>query len=469
MKYVLLNRVSLLLIFGLLTIACQDEVTFDDPHASLLYTNIAHYTPEQITIASYEEQKIYTKYHLGTLSQALLSVANDRDFREILYSEVDKGELDESAVLLSNLFKRINTEKPVLFEKMRQNVSLADFDASQSAFWGIEENILFPQLYIPFYEKVHPSDKMMIKGSNMSPVVAIDPLENQETISGHSVDRYEQVIELKGIDEDFASESEVWIISLNESIKIKTKDFVSDCNTLSFLCYPEYRSINLLKNKSSMNAKTNGTCTHDGNTGNAKQNTSGKGIDVYIDRLTIKSHKEPWYAGSSDVWLGFTSVWGGGFNEFDFKEDRDHYWDPLQTVGLSRNEQIYSSGTISSDIIKVSRKKVKNKKELDLYDKQIEKWGEQRRKSTIAWVAFEMDSWPSPRIAHTVYTYPHKFPFPFRSEYQSNSFSFSISTRESTPYGSGYFNWYQGHSKYACGARESNSEIDINFITEKPL
>jgi hypothetical protein len=468
MKKKLLRKLNILFIVGIFISSCQDDLV-NDLNTPSVYDKVTKYTPEQVTNAPYEEQKVYTKYHLGVLSQALLNVATNKDFQRILYSEIDKDELSESSVLLSTLFKRINLERPSLFNLMQENVSSLSFKASQKAFWGIEQDILYPQLYIPFYEEARLQNKNFNQRNVYHPVIAVDPIENQETVTGYIIDEQGQTQELEGIDEDYARESEVWIISLHESIKAKEDGFTNECENLPLLCYPDYKNTPSTKDIALRNAKTYGTCTNDGNTGNAREDTNGKGIDVYVDRVTIKTHKEPWHSGRSDVWLGFTSLWGGGFNEFDFTKDRDHYWDPIQTVGIGRDDQIYSRGTISSDLIKVRRRDVRNKKEIDMYDKQIEKWGEGRRKSAIAWVAFEMDSWPSPRITHTVNTRPNWFPYPLGPSFSGNSFTFSVRTRESTPYGSGYFNWYQGHEKYACGARENNNEIDISFITEKPF
>ncbi len=444
--------------------SCQEDV---NDKALSAARRIADFSPQEISKAPLAEQETYARYHLGVLSQSLFGVVNNHDFRRMVHAEVEKETTGETTVLFSTLFKRIKAEKPSLLDDMQQYVTPEEFTKSQQAFWGIDDNILYPQIAIPFYEEIKLKNKSDLDEGS-SPIIVTHPIKNQETVKGYIVNDYGQAIGTKEIDEQYAREHEVWVISLNETLSTPQAGMLKDCDQNPFLCYPDDDVSSSKETKSARLAdiqETQGTCTADGNPGDPRQTTTG--IDVYKDRITVKSHKEPWYDGRSEVWLAFSSVWEGGSDPKAIGvKDKEPYWDPIQTV----NDQVYGGNVVSSEIFHASRSDIDNKRVINIYEIEISRWGKDRRKNAAVFTLFEMDPWPAPRINVKVATYARSgySIFPPSSELGYNEFIFSVQTREGSPYGSGYFTWYQGADNYACGYQLNNSEIELSFLTRKP-
>ena len=458
--YAIIHKIILSFFLYLSLAACQKErITEKDENDALSFNRVIQYTPQQVTDAPYEEQRLYAMHHLGILSQSLLSVANDERFRDILYAEIEKEATGESAVLFSTLFKKVNTEEPSLVNEMQKQISLEDFTNAQKAFWGIEEKILFPQIYIPFFGGDESESEEKNLRTSHHPVIVTDPISDQELVTGYTVDNYDQIIEVNDIDEQYARENEVWVVSLNETMEVPVANLVPGQDEYPFLGYPDYQH---KATDSGQNSRTEGTygtnetCTSDGNPSNPRE--TEKGIDIFVNRLTIKDHKEPWRSGKSEVFMAVTSVWGDGYDAFTNKVDRTPFWEHSL-------REVYDINQATLELKDVDRASVRNKRPQYLGKRIMSNWGApgDKRRDSVPFVVFEYDGWPNQETksatAFTAGRFVIRVP-------NSNQYTFTIRTRD-TPYCTGYFNWYQGEDEYACGRQISSRDATIDFYTRK--
>ncbi len=125
-------------------------------------------------------------------------------FRELVYSEVDKKFDGDFNVLVTNLEKNY-PEKELL--KSGRMEGPAEY------FRKIGR---YPQIYIPFYEELSRKKKL----GKQDPVFLIYSDENESgKYEGYVIDRNGGLTGLGFlIDEDYAMENEVWVISLNERV-----------------------------------------------------------------------------------------------------------------------------------------------------------------------------------------------------------------------------------------------------------
>ena len=335
--------------------ACQEDINEE----STAFNRIIQLSPEQISDASYEDQKTYAAHHLNAYSKSLYKVANDPDFHRILYQEANKGIEGESAVLLSTIFEILEKEKPELLTKMTEVFKLKQHQNSSQAFSGIDGKVLYPQLYIPFFAEINDQDK------TSSPVIMVDPLDNQEIVNGYTIDADNNLVEVNDIDERYAQEHEVWVVSLHETIAVPKEDVIAKCYNSSF-CYPKYKANDTVSIKDIRTKTTNtreASNCFDGNTFGPRYTDFG--ISVFFDDLILKRHFEPWYDGASQVNIILTSIWESGYDIYNDKYDDSHYY-PLNAFNLEANylESQYNVGR--GQFARVSRKNVSNKKRINL-------------------------------------------------------------------------------------------------------
>ncbi len=451
----------LILLFNFLFVACQEDST-------LPLNKVVQYTPQQITDAPYKDQIFYAKHHLGILSQSLLGVVNDKKFHDILYAEIRKESTGESSTLFSDIFKVVSAKEPSLIDKMEHRASSGAFINSQKAFWGIEEMIFFPQIYIPFFNEREQKISEKGKRVNEYPTVVTDPISNIEVVTGYTVDEYGEIVEVERVDEEYAQYNEVWVVSLNERAEVSVVGFANDCDTYAFLCYPDYKGKHTVDQPSLRTNNTNNlrnTCTSDGNPGVPKD--SERGIDIFINNMTIKEHKEPWHAGASEVNISMTTIWGRGVNEFTGQSDKTAYWDEVSSRLFRKG---YTREYIDEEIEKVNRPDINFERSKEIDMRIATKWGGpgDKRRDSMPFVVYEHDAWPS-KATITTTTYTAGRYIVVKPEFNINQYTFTVRTRESTPYCNSFFNWYQGNRFYACGSNRNNNEINIDFYTRKPF
>lgn len=123
-------------------------------------------------------------------------------FRELVYSEVDKKFDGDFNVLVTNLVRNYPENDLLKSGKM----------AGATEYF--RKTGRHPQIYIPFYEELNRKKKL----GKQDPVFLIYSDENESgEYEGYSIDRNGGLTKLGYlIDENFAMENEVWVISLNE-------------------------------------------------------------------------------------------------------------------------------------------------------------------------------------------------------------------------------------------------------------
>lgn len=239
-----------------------------------------NFVPEKadvrIELQSYENQVAFVEQHLKTLGQSILSMVNDLEFREIVYQQIEKRVDGDDNVLIETLSKIPTSSRKTIGARMDESVNIeGNVGRALAQFKGIEGRDLYPQIYIPFYENVkqrreaNPQTRLALVQESPK-IVLYDGDETQTVFKGYYLNDSGELTESNlEIDEEYAENNEVWVISLNENID----DANSTTSTLS-----------------SPSAK--------------------------IDKVRIKCHKESWVAGASEVHI---ITWVSSYRFYDLE------------------------------------------------------------------------------------------------------------------------------------------------------
>lgn len=171
-----------------------------------------------------KEQYKYVGDNLSIIQKAFLPLTKSPEFRELLYSEVAQQFDGDENVLLQELFKRNSNLVSELMQSRFLNNS-NDISKSLDAFvnigMGRDRFTLYPQIYI------HNFFNFKNKGfATPNPaIVVFSGDESMTTFEGLRL-TLNGDMEKISVDENFASQNEVWVISLNENYKGKSmKEF----------------------------------------------------------------------------------------------------------------------------------------------------------------------------------------------------------------------------------------------------
>ena len=223
-----------------------------------------------------EDPVAYAEFHFHQLGAELAKLSNDRDFRKLVYTEIDKKFDGDNNVLLETLSKELTSSNGRVAGALSGNEK---FKTSLEAFKNIEGENYYPQIYIPFYEELS-EESTSSNGRIMS--VENDPLfvfftgDNSEDIyPAYQWDEASEELIKTDIlvDEEYALTHEVWVISINERMDPADGSIMDESNLT--------------------NARTQSTPS------------------AYVDQIKCKCHKESWAAGRSEVhMLLLVSDWG---------------------------------------------------------------------------------------------------------------------------------------------------------------
>lgn len=185
------NPLHFLVIGGLMLFSCQSNELYDvDPVEAL----------------AVESSKFIDIGHFVLTENRL-----DKNFKEFLYGEIVKQFDGDYNVLID-----------VLLEKNVSSKSKA-LEFSKRTTDAMQDKGVYPQLFIPFYEKLIAEQ---ILGSKDPIVVFHTPDESIREYPGYTLDDKGELQELDFlISEEFAMQDEIWVISPNE--RVGNRDFVS--------------------------------------------------------------------------------------------------------------------------------------------------------------------------------------------------------------------------------------------------
>jgi len=288
-----------------------------------------------------ENPVAYAEYNLSILGKGLLGLTTNSDFREVLYTEVDKQFDNEHNVLLKTLNQTCHDQGIDMCRISQiflvENNIQSDFESTLAgAFKNIDGIDYYPQIFIPFFEEVLERNNNL--GEYEKPVLVIyTGDETQLEYNGFNMNEKGELIQLDfKIDEVYAERHEVWVLSINE------------------------RTNSALKNDDASNGR------------------ESQIINAFYSFITVKCHKESWAAGASEVWVVRRSTW------YDARNPNTGQ-DALFIIGTERGNQI----------IKRKRRDVKRKRYA------VINWTYWDGLDTNTWgdyyiyVVFEYDAWPT--------------------------------------------------------------------------
>ncbi len=279
----------------------------------------------------------YAKKHLKVLGEFASELANtDNSYRNLIYNEVEKRFDGEYNVLFQTIDSILFSDK-VPYSIARTETE--SYKVALKAFLNKEGINYFSQIYIPFYEELQKR-KAKPNYQQKSPVIILLAGDSQQDVfEGYQLEdgKFDKTRFL--IDESYARNHEVWVISLNE------RYFGKQTSNLDYY------------------------------------NTNGRieaSASAWIENMKCKCHKETWAAGGSEVnMITVFSDWG-------------FYHDDTEVNTYGGGD--YEGGNIK----KFERKDVKNKTQRTVNFPLLNHWDARMPNTPYAsYVIFEYDTWPT--------------------------------------------------------------------------
>jgi hypothetical protein len=144
------------------------------------------------------------KEELKILANSIGQLYKESDFKDYVYSEIDKKFDGDYNTLLKNI------------EKGYHHSDILKGGNSGMSMNYFKDQKLFPQIYIPFYDELNKKGKL----GKSSPAILIYTDENESgQYEGFKIDKNGDLIKLDFLlTEDYAKNNEVWVISINERV-----------------------------------------------------------------------------------------------------------------------------------------------------------------------------------------------------------------------------------------------------------
>jgi len=293
------------------------------------------------------------------LGQAALRMADDPQFRSVLYQEIEKQFDGDYNVLFEHLQYVRQRQNTYPGARMTDTHEIgAGFLESIDAFKGIEGTDYYPQIYIPYYEALNErkggSANMRVSSDHLSPVLVLYADDNpDDAFPGYQLDADGNLVDTGMlIDEEYAQNNEVWVMSLNESTCAYDSGVPEICDPKSAV---------------------GGGSSHPGGGGG----TVAPSARIY--HLGIRCRKERWLGGKSEVRILVA----------------------LSTIQLKNPiyQEFRRSGPYEwTMLINMHRKDVKKGKGWDIKRKVVDRWNDRWPDQTyISYCIFEYDAWPRGR------------------------------------------------------------------------
>ena len=243
------------------------------------------------------------KSDLSTLAKGLAGVSVNKGFRQIIYDRVEETFDGDYNVLLEVLDKSA-TAKGLKFQKEaeqfldengepgRFSTALNRLNVTAMPDISLEK----PQIFIPYYTEL--KEKGVI-GLGVPTLVIFDGDESKTEVQGYKINPAGKLIALpKLINEAYAKENEVWVVSLNERQTLVPQPIDDDLPNNPDDGDGEYTPVPIVCN--------------DGNDDGG--DPLPEGIEVFLKNLRVTCHKESWLNGGSEVFINLTSAYGTGYD-----------------------------------------------------------------------------------------------------------------------------------------------------------
>jgi hypothetical protein len=275
---------------------------------------------------------------LALFGQAALALQNESEFRTGLYKQVAKSFDGETGVLIKTLVESNPAARGTQLFQTQINQKITD-PKLRSGFISIDNQNLFPQIYIPFFDSLSAMGKIGVSKPEVVIYITASP---DNSYQGYALDAAGELRPTRLISEQYARENEVWVISFNERVDDEG----------------QIRQT---------------TVENNSNAGRTQSSPS-----AIVDKMTCKCHKESWAAGGSEV--NIITI----FSNFNASQ-----------IALALyGGRDYQGGQIHE----FSRRDVRNDREVDLNFFIIGNWNQTQPDLPYAnYVIFEYDVWPTGR------------------------------------------------------------------------
>lgn len=177
----------------------------------------------EIMSKSAAEQVKYAEKNLEAIGTEIAKLVQNKDFRTYVHNEVKKKFDEEYEVLIQDLFK--NTI-------WRNKVEYAKIDLHLNQFKNLGGANYYPQIYIPKFQEIEDKGNAKNNANLGGDLTAdsivyiyyagdseVDSATNEnESYAGYVMNSIGQMVYWGMVNEEYANNNEVWIISLNESV-----------------------------------------------------------------------------------------------------------------------------------------------------------------------------------------------------------------------------------------------------------
>ena len=294
----------------LIFIVCLSAIVSCKKTDKMIESNL----PVPITSQSAKNQIEYAKIHLKQITELIAVLAKDKDFVSFVQTEAKKKFDGEYEVLIQDLQKN---------STWREKMNLPKINNALNAFKNIDGANYYPQIYIPKFQ--HEEDMKEEKNYtastsnvNQEQIVYIyysgdsevDSATNtNDSYAGYVLDSSNNLVYWGMVNEEYANNNEVWIISMNESVG-NGGDFCPPqlINGVNEYC-PESLGGCCTGGGGDIPPPPNG-CNGDPNcdpTDLAPRRFPHPDMGLHypvnfkIEFMTVREHKEHWLAGKSEI------------------------------------------------------------------------------------------------------------------------------------------------------------------------
>jgi hypothetical protein len=305
------------------------------------------------------QEKKFTTKNLTYISKGVAKLSEDKDFKVLLYSEIDKRFDGDDNVLIETLNKKLKLKNKSLLEVIKEMNNESDIENAKKvydSFKNINKLEYFPQIFIPNYSNL----KSLGKIGKQKPILYIyngDENDNKsENYKGYKIING-KMTEITGVNEKFASENEVWVVSINERVIGDNKgNIVKDL-------FSKARIASTISN------------------------------EWKIDKVKVKVNLEGWAAGSAEVRLcAYINYFLPSLNKVVFND--------LFTFQLGEPLDLGNGYNVGQEKI-VNKRLIENWKSTSYFkDNQLLLDVSNNQSTIIHFLIFEHDSWPVGNRSH---------------------------------------------------------------------
>jgi hypothetical protein len=282
----------------------------------------------------------YAEVNLKRIGKGVLLATMNNNFRNLVYSEIEKKFDGDYNVLTKTLDQKSRSINIKLNESIRKADENSSEEDALSAFANIDGKSYNPQVFIPFYEELKKIGKLGI--ANPVLVVFNGKREEKDLEEGYTLENGKINKLTFSIDEEYAKTHEVWVLSISDRTggDLDSKSIIDSTG-------------------SGLNKKP----ANDQSSNKAPKGKNGRIAAVrdhgYLTGVSVSTNKESWASGANDVYV--ESLYSNGYigsnqtglqahigdwSENQFGEFRTYEYPLKEIVIVDENTSLFGSITV---------------------------------------------------------------------------------------------------------------------------